>query len=739
MNAFGWALIHFLWQGTVIAAVLAVVLAVMRHRDARLRYAAGCCALIVMSICVPATTAWLNRSSRDAAVQIEKLPGSHQVLSVASAQTSWKDAATVWLDAHLVLLEAAWALGVVLLLLRLLGGWYVMRRRILLSTPLDYPLSRLMSKMEMSGTVHLLESAIVNTPQVFGWLRPVILIPAATLAQLSPEQLEAILAHELAHIRRRDFMVNLLQLVAESLFFYHPAVWWVSSRIREERELCCDDIAVEACTDRLCYTRALLLLEQMRAPMALAATGGNLRTRVERLVGLNKEAPSTFTSAVPVCAFTIVMLAAGGAWVARASQSSSAANPKPVAAGSSEKTNKGKKTRSVQRTTVTWNGEEVDPALAPAPPVPPAPPVALVAAPAPVIAPQAPAAIPSVPSAPAAAPTATAPLAPKPPQPPAAAGATAPLAPKPPQPPAVMARALAPQAPQAPAPPSPPAAGVGHIFTSDPDSSEARAEQEEARRALEQARREVDEARSALQAELAKQTDLRKRMEREAQGSGKSRVTVATPFGMMSAEQQNEVRAQMLAQMSKQKAEMDSQVALHQAAAESNAEMIRKLAAKQTAAETAAADRQRAQMVKQLEALRSSNGSAAADLAQQKKVMAEMQAHMATALQDMRADQARLQAQGTQRVMPANPSLAQRVQSKTDAEERDRRIRYADERFAKDGVLGSQTDRGKTYIHYGPPDEIESHSDREDWRYHNWQHTGQAKDFHFDANRKLKQ
>src|SRR6185369_12620027 len=121
-----------------------------------------------------------------------------------------------------------------------------------------------------------------------GWMRPAILLPASTLSGLSVAQIEAILAHELAHIRRHDYIVNLLQCVIETLLFYHPAVWWVSRRVRDERELCCDDMAVQAVGDRVGYARALCELERLRAAtpqLAMAANGGSLLTRIARLLG----------------------------------------------------------------------------------------------------------------------------------------------------------------------------------------------------------------------------------------------------------------------------------------------------------------------------------------------------------------------------------------------------------------------------------------------------------------------
>jgi len=152
----------------------------------------------------------------------------------------------------------------------------------------------------------VLESAVVQVPAVIGWLRPVVLLPASALTGLSPLQLDALLAHELAHVRRGDYLVNLLQTVIETLLFYHPAVWWVSARVRQEREHCCDDLAVTVCGDAMVYARALVGMEGLRVPpraFAPAAAGGSLLHRVRRLV-----APGT-PEIFPRWAAGIVMVA----------------------------------------------------------------------------------------------------------------------------------------------------------------------------------------------------------------------------------------------------------------------------------------------------------------------------------------------------------------------------------------------------------------------------------------------
>jgi beta-lactamase regulating signal transducer with metallopeptidase domain len=149
------------------------------------------------------------------------------------------------------------------------------------------PCRRIAYRLGLPAAAHVVESALVEVPTVVGWLRPAILLPMAAMAALSPAQIEAVLAHELAHIRRHDYAVNLLQTIAETVLFYHPAVWWLSARVRTEREHCCDEVAVRISGDAVAYARALAELEAWRTSspaLALAATGGSLLERVRRIL-----------------------------------------------------------------------------------------------------------------------------------------------------------------------------------------------------------------------------------------------------------------------------------------------------------------------------------------------------------------------------------------------------------------------------------------------------------------------
>ena len=151
-----------------------------------------------------------------------------------------------------------WLLGVLGLTARVLGGLFFTQRLMrcenhLIGIHWQERLKHLSKPLRLRKQVRLLESTLVQVPTTVGWLRPVVLLPASALTGLTPQQLELILAHELAHIRRHDYLVNLFQVAVETLLFYHPAVWWVSRQIRIEREHACDDLAVAVCGDPVAY------------------------------------------------------------------------------------------------------------------------------------------------------------------------------------------------------------------------------------------------------------------------------------------------------------------------------------------------------------------------------------------------------------------------------------------------------------------------------------------------------
>jgi beta-lactamase regulating signal transducer with metallopeptidase domain len=213
----------------------------------------------------------------------------------------------------------AWFGGVFALSIRSIGGWAVAERFARRHTWAADPsweerFSVLVQRLSVTRPVRLAVSAAAQVPAVVGWMKPIVLVPAGIFAHLESEEIEALLGHELAHVCRHDYLVNLLQTAAETLFFYHPAVWWVSRNIRNERENCCDDLAVKICGDTVAYVRALTELERMRnAPphLAMAANGGSLISRVQRLLRANENAGRASTGWIAAIGMACCLCAAG--------------------------------------------------------------------------------------------------------------------------------------------------------------------------------------------------------------------------------------------------------------------------------------------------------------------------------------------------------------------------------------------------------------------------------------------
>jgi beta-lactamase regulating signal transducer with metallopeptidase domain len=329
IEVLGWALIHFTWQGTLVALSLSGVLRVLRGASTNARYAAACVALLLMLSLPLYTITIVGLSTPDKTaselppqpVEIEPTVVLTQADVALASPRPWLFIRSVTITPVLPWMILLWLFGVVFFSLRMVGGWlYTQRLKSYGTRPLDegweQTLRRLCDQLRVPRPARLLESALVKVPMVIGWLRPVILMPASALAGLTTQQLEAIIAHELAHIRRHDYLINLLQTVIETLLFYHPAVWWVSRRIRQEREHCCDDLAVAVCGDVFTYSRALLEMEHLRAAgpqLALAANGGLLMNRIQRLVGAQPKPANRFSGlfAGVIALITLISTGAG--------------------------------------------------------------------------------------------------------------------------------------------------------------------------------------------------------------------------------------------------------------------------------------------------------------------------------------------------------------------------------------------------------------------------------------------
>lgn len=267
LTTIGWIAVHALWQVTLIAGITALVLGLLRGARAQSRYLAGCLGLAVM-VGAMLVTAAVRTIPMTARVRREIMPAVDSVFDLPSL--------IYWASMIVPILGVLWIAGLTAALVRIAIEFQ--RTRSLRRHTHDSP--------RLAGEVEVRLSVRVNVPMVMGWLRPVVLLPAHALRTLTDSQLRAVLAHEVAHVRRRDYAVNVAVVLAESMLFFHPAACWVASRIRMEREFCCDDAAVAVAGDAGLYARALAALEDARCEsrLAVAASSGTLYDRIDRIV-----------------------------------------------------------------------------------------------------------------------------------------------------------------------------------------------------------------------------------------------------------------------------------------------------------------------------------------------------------------------------------------------------------------------------------------------------------------------
>jgi bla regulator protein blaR1 len=299
VQSIGWALIHFIWQGTAIGLATAIALRLLAGARPTMRYAVGCFSLVLMLI-VPI-----------AAVFSDRISDSVNVVSATTAAGAAVPSLPI--DRLLPATVIVWLAGVLLLSIRLIAACAGVERLKRATRAVDATVALRVESLAhgfgIDKPVRVFESALVRVPTVVGYLRPVILLPASVITGLAPAYLDAVLAHELAHVRRHDYLVNALQSLVETLLFYHPAVWWCSRQIRIERECCCDDMVVEAGGNRVAYAAALAQLEELRGlqPMlSLNASGGRLVDRIRRLLGESPMKERRSTTWTIVAAFAVV-------------------------------------------------------------------------------------------------------------------------------------------------------------------------------------------------------------------------------------------------------------------------------------------------------------------------------------------------------------------------------------------------------------------------------------------------
>ncbi|MEM1219053.1 MAG: M56 family metallopeptidase [Bacteroidota bacterium] len=299
VEAIGWTVLHSFWQAALLALGLGIAQFFLQHRSANVRYWMGMSALGILVLSSIITFSWAYQWRLESPLLTQEWEGGILILEGDGlVQSNWWTLFANYFDQHIPLIVSVWMLGVLFFLLRSLGGLayvhHLKTRYVQTVDPsLQARMEALAREIGLDRKIDLVESALVRVPMVIGYLKPMILLPAGAMLSLSPQQLEAVLVHELAHIRRNDYLLNIFQTFVEVVYYFNPSVWWLSSFIRAERENCCDDLAIQICGNSLDYAKALVQLQEMAgsAPsMAVAATGTKkqLLKRVQRILNQPK-------------------------------------------------------------------------------------------------------------------------------------------------------------------------------------------------------------------------------------------------------------------------------------------------------------------------------------------------------------------------------------------------------------------------------------------------------------------
>ncbi len=324
IKAISWTMIHSLWIGLVIALLTGLLITFSRKATADLRYRLLCGLLVIFIIAVGITFyIELGKSTGVNEGTATTITNNHPVKAIVApanfipAQQRLVSKVTAFIDRQLDVLFLIWLLFFAMKSLKMMGGlWYIqrIRRRKISAVGKDIKLKLTLfaERMGIKRKVDLLYSELVKVPVAVGWLKPVILLPAGIFLQLTPEQIDSVLLHELAHIRRRDYLVNMLQGLAEAVFFFNPALLWLSSLIRAEREACCDDMVLCRTSRKANYLEALLAFGMMngnQTNLAMSLGSGNeLKNRLKRMVNQENEKLSITERAVLITGLLLLTI-----------------------------------------------------------------------------------------------------------------------------------------------------------------------------------------------------------------------------------------------------------------------------------------------------------------------------------------------------------------------------------------------------------------------------------------------
>lgn len=300
-HALGWTVLHAMWQVSLLALIMAIVLWFLKNKSAKIRYTVGCATLFLMLGISQVTFLYqflnyqpIEPINTTAEVNQEMPIPNESFILMLSSESNWTEKIVTYLNDNIQMIVAFWVLGFILFAIRLFGGLkYISKIRktaeYTIDPKWDLIVQNLAKRFPIKKGVQLAESAMVQVPMILGFFKPLILFPIGTLNNLDPKEVEAILAHELGHVFRNDYLVNILQSIVDVFFYFHPAAWWVSSQIRIERENCCDDLAIEVTNCSLTYAKALVSIKEssMSAPMmamTIMKDDKKLLNRIKRIL-----------------------------------------------------------------------------------------------------------------------------------------------------------------------------------------------------------------------------------------------------------------------------------------------------------------------------------------------------------------------------------------------------------------------------------------------------------------------
>lgn len=368
----GWTLLHSVWQGAIAVALVIFILRILPLRFSKTRYAIACAGLVLLLVSSVATFAVLENS-----MVVESSEASFYFSSVPANTTTSHISSDVWyttvltatkeiIDANMSLILMAWCVGALACSLRLAGGWWFLSKLKSQSVELNGEwrdeLQRLAKKLSIDKFIQLAESTRITTPMVVGFFKPLVLVPTGMLSGLSTAEIETIFLHELAHIRRHDYLINLVQAFIETLFFFNAFVWIISSIVRREREYCCDDEVISVYGSSLTYAKALAQLEEWKLTnptfaLALAANKNQLLNRIKRIMEKTGQKYSVKDRFIPAVLLIVGLVCASWLTVQKKNQNSAELENNTFAQDTTPKKSKSSRTTIIR---IDENGESYE-------------------------------------------------------------------------------------------------------------------------------------------------------------------------------------------------------------------------------------------------------------------------------------------------------------------------------------------------------------------------------------------